>query len=63
VYFWLYSGTDDPLHSQNQAFAARLRSLGIPHAFFLSRGGHNWALWRNEAARALVVASRRLGRG
>jgi enterochelin esterase-like enzyme len=63
VYFWLYSGTDDPLHSQNQAFAARLRSFSIPHAFFLSRGGHNWALWRNEAARALVVASRRLGRG
>ena len=25
--------------------------------FFLVRGGHNWAIWRGEAAKALIAAS------
>ena len=32
-----------------------------PHRFFLVRGGHNWALWRGNAADAYLAASRRLG--
>ena len=32
----------------------------LAHRFFLVRGGHNWALWRGNAARALMAASRRL---
>jgi len=60
TYFWLYSGTDDRFRRQNAAFAAELARLGIPHRFFLVRGGHNWALWRGSASRAYLAASRRL---
>ena len=40
--------------------AASSRTLGIRHRFFLVRGGHNWALWRGNAARAYLAASRRV---
>ena len=63
VYFWLYSGTNDPLRTQNSAFAAQLRTLRLPNTFFLVRGSHNWALWRAEAARSLTAAARRLAHG
>jgi enterochelin esterase-like enzyme len=60
TYFWFYSGTDDRFRTQNAAFASELAQAGLPHRFFLVRGGHNWALWRGNAARALLAASRRL---
>jgi enterochelin esterase-like enzyme len=60
TYFWFYSGTDDHYRAQNAAFARALGTAGLPHRFFLVRGGHNWALWRGNAARALLAASRRL---
>jgi enterochelin esterase-like enzyme len=60
TYIWFYSGTDDRLRSQNAAFAAELARLHVPHRFFLVRGGHNWGLWRGNAARALLALSRRL---
>jgi enterochelin esterase-like enzyme len=63
VYIWFYSGTNDRLHSQNEAFAAQLTALGISHEFFLVRGGHNWAIWRSQAERALTVAGTRLAHG
>jgi enterochelin esterase-like enzyme len=61
AYVWFYSGSADPLRHQNIAFARELIRFGIPHRFFLVRGGHNWALWRGNAARALLAASRHLG--
>ena len=60
TFVWAYSGTDDRFRSQNQAFASALRRAGIAHRFFLVRGGHNWALWRGNAARALLAISTRL---
>ena len=60
TYFWFYSGTDDHLRHQNERFAGELAAAGIPYRFFLVRGGHNWALWRGNAARAYIAASRRL---
>jgi enterochelin esterase-like enzyme len=60
TYLWFYSGTDDKFRTQNTAFAAQLQSAGLAHRFYLVRGGHNWALWRGNAARALLAASRRL---
>jgi enterochelin esterase-like enzyme len=60
TFIWFYSGTDDRLRSQNARFAAELSRLQLPHRFFLVRGGHNWALWRGNAARALLALSRRL---
>jgi enterochelin esterase-like enzyme len=61
VFIWFYSGTDDKFRFQNEAFANALARAHVPHRFFLVRGGHNWALWRGNAADAYLTASRRLG--
>ena len=58
--FWFYSGSDDRLLGQNRQFAADLGRFGIPHRFLIRRGGHNWALWRGNAAVALLAAARHL---
>ena len=58
VRFWFYTGSGDPLHGQNVRFAAELARYRLPHTFYLVRGGHNWALWRGNAARAYLAASR-----
>ena len=63
TFFWFYSGTDDRFLAQNSAFADELRGARVPFRFFLVRGGHNWALWRGNAARAYLAAARRLGHG
>jgi enterochelin esterase-like enzyme len=60
TYIWFYSGTDDRLHQQNVAFAAELARAHVAHRFFLVRGGHNWGLWRGNAARALLAVSKGL---
>ncbi|PYO39876.1 MAG: hypothetical protein DMD33_19405 [Gemmatimonadetes bacterium] len=60
VYIWFYSGTSDPLHVQNREFADDLKRLGIAHRYLVFRGGHNWALWRGQATRALLAATTRL---
>ena len=58
TYVWFYSGDHDRLRSQNAQFAAELERAGIRHRYFVVRGGHNWALWRGNAARALLAALR-----
>lgn len=60
TYFWFYSGSGDQLLGQNRRFAAALQRLSIPHRFLVRRGGHNWALWRGNAAAALLAAARHL---
>jgi len=60
TYFWFYSGSTDPLHRQNTAFANELQALGVPHRYFLVYGGHNWAIWRDNASAAYLAAARRL---
>ncbi|HVW89479.1 MAG TPA: alpha/beta hydrolase-fold protein [Gaiellaceae bacterium] len=60
VRFWFYTGTGDPLRRQNAEFAAELRRLRLPFTYYVVRGGHNWALWRGNAARAYLAASRGL---
>jgi enterochelin esterase-like enzyme len=60
VYFWFYSGRSDRLRPQNTAFASELTALRIPHHYYVVRGGHDWALWRGNAALAYLAASRRL---
>ena len=59
VRFWFYTGSGDPLRRQNVRFAAELARDRLPHTFYVVRGGHNWALWRGNAARAYLAASRR----
>jgi len=63
TYVWLYSGTTDSMRTQNAAFARMLGTVGVAHRFFLVRGGHDWAVWRGQAAHALLAASRRLRHG
>ena len=60
TYFWFYSGSEDPLRTQNAAFARELGSLDLPHRFRLVYGGHNWALWRDNARLAYLAAAGRL---
>ena len=60
TYFWFYSGTTDHFLKQNQAFAAQLGREHLPHRFIVVRGGHNWALWRGNAWRALLAIARRI---
>jgi enterochelin esterase-like enzyme len=61
TYVWAYSGTTDSFNDQNAAFAHELARAGIVHRFRLVRGGHNWAIWRDQAAGALLAASEHLG--
>ena len=60
TYIWVYSGTTDSFRNQNAAFIRELGRAGVAHRFRLIRGGHNWAIWRAQAANALLVASRHL---
>ncbi len=63
AFFWLYSGSDDLLRKQNRAFASELAAYRIPHRYFESFGGHNWALWRKNAVPAYLAAIERLAHG
>jgi len=60
TYIWFYSGSTDSLHLQNAAFARELTALAIPHRYRLVYGGHNWALWRDNAKLAYRAAATRL---
>jgi enterochelin esterase-like enzyme len=61
TFVWFYSGsTDESLLPQNSAFAHELAKLRIPVHYTVVRGGHDWALWRGQAAKALLAASERL---
>jgi enterochelin esterase-like enzyme len=59
VHFWFYTGTEDwAFRLQNVLFARQLTALRVPHTFYVVRGGHNWAIWRGNAARAYLAFSR-----
>jgi enterochelin esterase-like enzyme len=60
TFVWFYSGSVDPLLAQNQQFARELARYRISSHFFVHRGGHDWALWRGEAANALLAAGKHL---
>jgi enterochelin esterase-like enzyme len=60
TFFWLYTGLDDRFVGQNESFVRLLGRERIAHRFYLVRGGHNWALWRGNAANAYLAASRHL---
>jgi len=61
TYFWFYSGSTDPLRKQNAAFAQELSRVRVAHRYFEVYGGHNWAIWRDNARTAYVIAAGRLG--
>ena len=57
AYLWLYTGAKDPLRGQNVAFSRTLTRLGVRHRLTVIRGGHDWSLWRGQAADALLAAA------
>jgi len=63
TYFWFYSGSTDHFRAQNAAFARELSALHVPHKYRLVYGGHNWAIWRNNATLAYLAAATRLAHG
>jgi enterochelin esterase-like enzyme len=63
TYVWFYSGRQDPFRGQNAQFARELAQARIAHTFLVVSGGHNWALWRGNAERALLALDARLGSG
>ena len=63
TYFWFYSGSTDRFRTQNAAFARELSALHVPHKYRLVYGGHNWAIWRNNARLAYLAAAGRLAHG
>ena len=60
TFIWFYTASGDRLRAQNVAFAQQLVRLRIAHRFTVLRGGHDWALWRAQAANALLAASKHL---
>lgn len=61
TFVWFYSGSvDKGLLKQNSLFARALARLHVDSHYTVVRGGHDWALWRGQAARALLAASERL---
>jgi enterochelin esterase-like enzyme len=63
AYFWFYSGSTDRFRTQNAAFARELTALRVPYKYRLVYGGHNWAIWRANAAFAYLAAAARLAHG
>lgn len=58
TFVWFYSGSvDKSMLPQNAAFERELVRLRIPSHYLVVHGGHDWALWRGQAAKALYVAS------
>jgi enterochelin esterase-like enzyme len=60
TFFWLYTGSDDHFVDQNKSFVKLLAHEQIPYRFRLLDGGHNWALWRGNAADSYLAASKHL---
>jgi enterochelin esterase-like enzyme len=60
TYFWFYTGTDDSLRQQNEAFAHALAKAHVEHRYLEFAGGHNWALWRGMAWRSYTTVAARL---
>jgi enterochelin esterase-like enzyme len=59
VHLWFYTGTEDrAFRLQNVLFVRQLDALHVAHTFYVVRGGHNWAIWRGNAARAYLAFSR-----
>jgi len=63
TYFWFYSGSVDHFRFENAAFARELASVKIPHRYFRVFGGHNWAIWRDQARASYLAAATRLAHG
>jgi len=57
-YFYLDCGTEDPMFSANERFAALLREKKIPHEYRELPGNHSWAYWDQQVPEVLKVAAK-----
>jgi S-formylglutathione hydrolase FrmB len=62
TYIWFYSGRNDPLRRQNDAFAAALHRAHVRYRYLILRGRHDWRVWRGQAEAALLFVARNLAR-
>jgi S-formylglutathione hydrolase FrmB len=60
TYIWFYSGRNDPLRRQNDAFAAALSRAQVRYRYMVLRGRHDWRLWRGQAESAFLAAAHHL---
>src|SRR5262245_41369722 len=61
TFVWFYSeSVDKSLLAQNAGFERALARLGVASHYAVVRGGHDWALWRGQAGKALYAACRYL---
>jgi S-formylglutathione hydrolase FrmB len=59
TFIWMYIAKNDRGLKENNWFASALARDRLPHKYYVfKRGGHNWALWRGNAARAYLAASK-----
>jgi len=60
TFVWFYIGAQDGGLSRNKEFANELAAYHIWHTFFTVPARHDWAAWRPNVPRALIVASSNL---
>ena len=53
---WIACGEDDFLLARNQQFVAELQRRGVRHEWHLTRGGHEWTVWRDYVVQFLMAA-------
>lgn len=62
-YLYLDCGTEDPLFSSNQQFAALLQEKKIPHEYRQLSGNHSWEYWDRQVQEVLKIAADKLRAG
>lgn len=63
TYIWFYTGNEDSLLAQNDAFDVELDRYRVAHQFAIFPGEHDWGLWRAHLGAALIAASNHLRDG
>ncbi|MEC9091957.1 MAG: alpha/beta hydrolase-fold protein [Planctomycetota bacterium] len=53
---WLACGSEDFLFERNNHFASWLKSREIKHTYQVSKGGHDWRVWRKYLGQFLGLA-------
>jgi enterochelin esterase-like enzyme len=56
VHVYLDCGAEDGYLPENEAFAARLKELGVEHGFQVSRGGHSFKFWGRQLRNCILYA-------
>ncbi|WP_404423950.1 alpha/beta hydrolase-fold protein [Nibricoccus sp. IMCC34717] len=55
---WIFIGDKDYMIEGNKALSAKLTQRSIPHAFKVTKGSHEWSVWREALAEYLPLLFR-----